>query len=455
MWRSVGAAILFCSLVGVPALAEPGGGTALSSPDDLLLEVRIEKSKAYLHEPLPLTVTLLSGPVTLRNIEFPRLGGTGFALGEFSPSRQRSVVRDGRDLTAYEFTTTLTPRRSGTLRPGPAELRCEVATPADGPAAFFGATEPRRVTLRSELVPLEVLPLPDEGRPAGFSGAVGRFTLATAAQPARVSVGDPLTVVTTVRGAGNLDSIPCPQISGPGLRAYPPRARRQPDVLVCEQVVIPESATAREIPALGLPFFDPAQGKYRIAAGKPIHLDLLDASPQPAPSSAGRPAARQTIREHPARKRLAAVATIISGCLALALLSLVLARQGRYRRCHPDMNTGEQTHCHDSAIAGHLVAAEQALSRNEYVRFCTELYRLLQYWGDSGQRAKPAAMTAYETLDSLRARGFDTDTLATLGDILAVCDRVRYAPDRPDGTEMSEMLTRVRKLLHTTPPPFL
>src|SRR5262249_40120157 len=88
----------------------------------------------------------------------------------------------------------------------------------------FGARRP--ITVQSEPLHLEVLPLPDAGKPADFSGAVGTFDLHVSASPRELKAGDPVTITTTVEGDGNLAAITPPLL--PAARSTAPSARPRP-----------------------------------------------------------------------------------------------------------------------------------------------------------------------------------------------------------------------------------
>src|SRR5262249_57261173 len=73
------------------ASAGAGGGAPAPASDPLTLELRAQSRTVYLHERLPLTLTLRIGDVRVADLQYPQVPGDGFALGRF-PSR-RSVRR--------------------------------------------------------------------------------------------------------------------------------------------------------------------------------------------------------------------------------------------------------------------------------------------------------------------------------------------------------------------------
>lgn len=418
--------------------AEPEPGRAAASPETggLSLEVATENARVYLHEPVQVTVTL-SGPLQPRNVEYPRLAGSGFSTGEFSTPRPHSTLREGQELWGYQFSATVTPTKTGTLLLGPAQLRCELPAPGAGPDAFFGVREARRVTLRSETLPLTVLALPAQGRPPGFTGAVGRFTVARTARPAEVASGEPVTVRTVIRGQGNIAALSCLPIVAPGVSGYAPVSRRAGDTLTCEQVIIPQSPAVREIPAAEVAFFDPARGGYRSAQSRKIPL-RVSAIPARAPSqpvlSAAQPSAPpRTLR--PARLLLpvAAAAGIL---LALGGGVSYLWRGRRRGSCS---GTAELDPA--PALRALLGTAEAALLADDAEAFYTAAFRLLQAGCGSLLQLPAAGITAPPAGETGRAA-----PLASARTLFSRCDRVRYGKHRPGPAEMSADLQLLREM---------
>lgn len=417
--------LLVVLLLGVPVAAEEtGDDLPIQDPS---LEISLEKARAYPGQTLTATVTLLVGQIPVRNIQYPVLKGEAYRLGEFAPPRPGSQIRDGREYAAYVFTATLTPLRSGAWRVGPAELACDVLVRGGGAEAFFGGTEPRTVKLRSAAVDLEILPLPALGRPADFSGAIGRFRVSRQAMPGAIRGGDPITVTTRIEGDGDLGTYACPSIQLPGVRAYPPRTRRAPGVLACEQVLLPEGEGDLLLPPARISFFDPASGRYRTADSGPVRVEVTGKGREPAAAQPARaePPALQPRAEHagPARIAYALLATL----LLLALIAVLVAR-GR-----ASANGRARTHGASAAEAGSAAAtwlaeAKAALAADDPARFHTAVYRALQTrLGAQYGLAAPAVTV--EVVDRILRPAGVPDALADGYERLFVaCDRARFAP---------------------------
>jgi hypothetical protein len=418
------------ALAGLHTLA------AQSADTELLLELQITKPRAYLHEPITATVTLLAGATQVRDIQFPKLESAVFRVGQFSPPRQSDVSRDGHEYRAYEFTTTLEPRKPGRLELGPAEVRCNQLAPAKGAAAFFGGNEPRAVTLRSGSVELDILALPRKGRPADFSGAVGSFKVARTATPTEVRLGDPVTVTTRISGQGEFDHLSCPEIALPGARTYPVRSRRAGNRLDCEQVLIPEAATDTFVPAARVSYFDPLAGRYRVARSVAVPLSLKAAPAEPPRASPPAPIPQAAATPGWSRGWLTWGA--IAGGLGLATGAVL--RYARRRHAATPVHTqvaGDGGH--------HLKEAEAALAANDALGFHTAVFRLAQTVAARRWNRPAAGITA--AILRLDATG-DTDSQTLdrlLAELIEECDAVRYGQSTQHPDNMPRTLRRARE----------
>jgi hypothetical protein len=150
-----------------------------------------------------------------------------------------------------------------------------------------------------------VKPLPSEGRPKSFSGAVGQFKFTAEGSPANVKIGDPVTMKLTLTGRGNFDRVEAPPLLDPdGWHAYPPSAKFQSHDEVSlsgtktfELAVVPEKAHPR-MPQFEFSYFDPTTEKYVALTTDPQPLRVEGAPPPPpapvvAPTAAEAPPADQ------------------------------------------------------------------------------------------------------------------------------------------------------------------
>jgi hypothetical protein len=153
---------------------------------------------------------------------------------------------------------------------------------------LFNQMTPRVGTARSEGLPVEVLPLPEVGKPSSFTGAVGDFQITATADKTELRANEPLTVLIKVEGRGNLAAIGQPKVQWPeGVELYDSKGRTQAGrggvgSKVFEVLLIPRTPGEFTVPGFEFSYFDPAQKVYLDRKTLPIPIRVLD----PAPGSA-------------------------------------------------------------------------------------------------------------------------------------------------------------------------
>ena len=289
------------------------------------------------------------------------------------------------------------------------------------PVALQFFSQEERFALSSRADTLAVHPLPQEGRPTSFAGAIGSgFALERHLDPAAASVGEGLAVELRLTGLGNTALWPTPEMHWPGgVRAYLERVDehvRTTDGQVggtktFRFLVVPDSAGALALPAVHYPYFDLASQRYGDLAVPPASVPVA-ARGETAAAAALPPALLEAGR--PARAwSLAHAVPDWVWLLFLALPPLLLLARGRV----PDLRFKRR--------------APAAPVRNDLRTAEAELDRLVQTLApDPDRRFGPALASA------VRAAGADAELAAR---VTAVRDRLlarRYGPT-PDNVSDS------------------
>ncbi|MCL1920627.1 MAG: SH3 domain-containing protein [Kiritimatiellaeota bacterium] len=150
-------------------------------------------------------------------------------------------------------------------------------------SGFFSSFFSRTVQRMAEAFTLRILALPEEGRPAHFSGAVGTLKLDAHLSATTAQVGDILTLSVSVSGDGDLRNaaLPLPR-HAEGFKVYPLKEKaREMSALQSEQVFIPQSTDAVEIGAIRFCYFNPVTRAYEEATAGPFRITFTEASDEP------------------------------------------------------------------------------------------------------------------------------------------------------------------------------
>ena len=276
--------------------------------DKLALEVDLADRQCYVGQPVLMAIRLyVAADAEVGGIEFniPAFSDERLLLEDpqtadpqAKPARiagnvaayvtQTQISRQGRNWVLINFSKVLIPQQTGTIDLGTTSVSAALAVARQRSRdpfedlGFFGARpQYARFMVTNPSVTVTVLPLPDQGRPAGFYGLVGRYTISASASPTEVSVGDPITL--TVRIDGNPYVKP---VQWPALEQIPelaanfkiPSERASPTldngVKVFTQTLRASSDKVTQIPPIPLVYFDADKGQYAVAHTDPIPLKV-------------------------------------------------------------------------------------------------------------------------------------------------------------------------------------
>lgn len=276
---------------GSSGSAQPGGAVDLSSR--IKLHLLVSRTECYVNETLPVVLKLYYQELPLQDITMPEFKNEGFVVGDYAQPRQYEETMDGVKYHVVEFRTSISPLRTGQLQVGPVVINANMLYKIDTGrnsggnkifdddffSGFFSSYQKRPLTISSRPFELKVKPIPDEGRPADFSGAVGHFDLQVEVGPVEVRAGDPVTLKATVFGSGSLKNIRMPQVVSEGYKVYDPQIKEEGGRKIMEQVLIPTRPDVKSIPALSFNYFDPVRGQYMTVTRGPFPVRVT--APEP------------------------------------------------------------------------------------------------------------------------------------------------------------------------------
>ena len=140
----------------------------------------------------------------------------------------------------------------------------------------------KRLKVTATVDQTRVLPLPVDGQPDNFQGAVGSYQIKTQANLKRVKAGDPIRLQISVTGDGPLDLLQAPALQ-PLREGFLVDDQHLAGIVqrgtkYFETTIRPKSEEVSVIPPLELPYFDPEIKEYRVAksAKIPITVDTAE-----------------------------------------------------------------------------------------------------------------------------------------------------------------------------------
>ena len=263
--------------------------------DDFLVRLSVDKTDPYVGEPVKVSLTLytassLSMPRIEESGDFGRFdttdvpGWTGnlrqavpFLGGDVQPIIGSGTL-EGRGYQTVAVARRLIPRESGHATLGPINVATQFMTPVR--RGLFESSQPgKRVSATSNAIDMDVRPLPREGRPASFTGLVGKYEVSTDVDLREVNVGDPITLHVLVTGDPLVEDVRLPELDSiPGFEGRLRVSEGQPERTLANGgavfTVRVRALTDKvdEIPPIELAYFDPAKGTYGVAKSRAIPI---------------------------------------------------------------------------------------------------------------------------------------------------------------------------------------
>lgn len=193
--------------------------------NDLFVKAILSKNEVFQGEHLVVTFKIYTkvNLVGFEDIKFPSF--TGFWSSEIKLPEQISLKRENVNGVMYQVAelrkNIVVPQKSGNLTIDPITVTSIVQVRSQGRRKtgdpffdnffndpfFNNSVQNVKKEVKSQPVTVRVKPLPESGKPAGFSGAVGSFSLKANLDKTRVKANDAITMRVTVSGNGNLELI--------------------------------------------------------------------------------------------------------------------------------------------------------------------------------------------------------------------------------------------------------
>lgn len=478
-------------IVSDAAAAPPQSGDTSSEDagqklsDRVFVVIEVPKKKLYLNEVVPVTVRLFVNQASIRDVQYPEVSHDGFSLGQFDKPKQYRDVLGGIQYEVLEFTAQVFGLNTGELTLGPAVLHCNLVMkkrsrrPLSGLDEdffdssifddFFGGYESVPIVLRSTEIPVSVLPVPEEGKPADFSGAMGEFRFEAVAGPEQVAVGDPVTVKAVVSGTGNFSSVVLPKFENrKDLKVYEPKITQEAGSKTFEQIVMPLNDSVKEIPEISFSFFNTVTGQYETLRQGPFPISVLRQEKQQesrlieAAGGHDRPA--PALKPETLGKDIVFIKESVSGVGAsrryvyedpltwvvwIFVALLYGAVHGIYawkRRLSTDTAFAGKLNAPKAARRG-IAAARQYCSAGRQAEFFDAVFTTMREYLGHKYHLPVKGLTFANVQSALEEQRVAAEWQEIVREIFDACDMARYAPGRVSPDMMKDILGKLQDVV--------
>ena len=251
------------------------------SSENIFVRTIASKTRVHEQEALMVSYKLYFANVDVaqltNNTKLPEF--TGFLKQDLEQGEIQTQLEhyNGRNYqTAVLYRTILYPQHSGDIKIDPAKFEAVLRVQTQQRVRsifddFFGSYTNVTKMLTAPGVTVHVDALPS-GKPAGFSGGVGKFTLTPSISQTELQTNDAVTIKLDITGAGNMKLLKTPSIDWPeGFEPYDPKVTNDFKTTTSgvsgtksiEYLAIPRSAGEYTIPAVKFSYFDIEDKAYK------------------------------------------------------------------------------------------------------------------------------------------------------------------------------------------------
>jgi hypothetical protein len=455
----------------------PQGGQAdtrqVDEKDLVKVSASVDRTRAYVGQQITHTVKFAYRVRMLSSPQYVPAEHTGFWFEELGSTGPEVEVIDGVQYYVIRLRTAYFPISSGNFTIGKSGIRYVIqdTDPFDrDPFSIFGrdpfGRRGREAVGETRPVDIEVLPLPEEGRPEDFTGAVGQFDMSVTPSSRTLRTGESLTLSVKISGRGDIKSIrdlALPEFED--FRVFAPKARESADVQrlrvggvkTFDLVLVPQRPGSFTLDGFTFSYFDPELGEYITEVADPIEIEVGEGDEAMTgiiPGGAGqvgmtrrdiRHIKREEISGSQLRLSLGGVTGVLIRYLPIVIVLAGVVVSIRRRR---------------SEITGKGAVRRALKASLKDLKIAGVVAR------DPARTTEAAGMTARAVKSYLGTRIgvgeglIDHDAIVSMGalpddlksrvaDLIGDLDKTRFAPGEIGAAEIGGLVDRARELIRT------
>lgn len=423
--------------------------------ESIHLVAEISKTNPYLNEAITVVYKLYVSPTTgvdnWQYIDNPRYNDfwsqnidiqrTKVQMGTYNGEQYRYLVLQK---------TVLYPQKTGQLDIEPLTLDIAVQVPTNRRNIFGGqimAQVNRTVSAGKKTI--NVKELPENGKPIGFTGAVGNFDFKVSTTKTQLDASESLQATVEVTGNGNLKLFNLPKLTLPSsLEVYEPEHNESVRTesagmqgrIADTYTIVPQYKGKYPIPSISFSYFDPKTETYKTLNSNEIVIDVLEG---PASGSVAGNTSNTKQQVVLNKDQFAFIKTktnfspttstyffktpLFWSALLLPLLAIPLAIVIRRKKADRDADVyGNRIRKADRLAKKYLSHAKKVLGKKE--EFYIALEKALHNYLKAKLHIETSELSKDRINELLLERGVETETMADFNSIMLNCDLARYTP---------------------------
>jgi hypothetical protein len=334
---------------------------------------------------------------------------------------------------------------------------------------FFGSYKDVKYKIKSSPVTIHVKPLPEAGKPEGFEGAVGSFSVAAIVDKSELKANEALNYTLKITGSGNLKLLKAPTVNFPAdLEKYDPKITDHLTESLSGvsgsreygYLLIPRHEGNYTIAPLNFSYFNPSTQRYVTLTTGSFDLKVAKGAPGSnvtAYSSANQQDIKMLANDityiklntgglyQKGTSFYGSPAYYILLCSGPLFFLFAIAYRKRYRDSNRDQVAVKGRNA-SKVASKHLANAKKQMLAGQTTLFYQDIYKgLYQYLSDKFNIAA-AELNKEHIRTQLAARGIKEGLISQLEETLDLCEMARYAP--VSGISEQEVFDKAKNTIH-------
>jgi hypothetical protein len=427
----------------------------------IFLKTIVNKNKAYVGEQLSVVFKLYHrvNLVKLDADKFPDLNGFWSEVIDKSNTATQMPIEviDGLQYNVAEVhKMLLIPQRAGTLEITPLSLKATIRNiQKRGNQSifdFFGHTtyEDINYVFASKPYKIEVMSLPNQGKPKDFGGAVGEFSIEANLDKTSVKAHEAINLKFTITGKGNLPLIENPKPTFPvDMEVYDPKLTDKTTTSPTgvsgsrsfEYLIIPRHAGNFTIEPVTFSYFDPVSKTYKTLASGAFDIEVAknDQQENVVMASGRRQEEIKLLGSdirfiHLSTNFVSKTESFFGSILFYLLMLLPFILFGGFLMYHKKqeaLNSNpllvKSRNANKKAVKS-LSIAKTNLEANNLKVFYEEVYKAIYGYIADKMQLPVAGLDKDKISAHLTERGVATETIQKLHNTINLCEMARFAP---------------------------
>ena len=327
--------------------------------------------------------------------------------------------------------------------------------------SFGGGRQiPFEINMQSKKV--VVSELPENGKPANFTGAIGAFSLeSVTVEPDALTVGEPCSIFAKIIGVGNFPRIQEPKLdAGTDWKTYKAKSSFTDEsnglsnigIKTFEYTAVPKKADLPYAPAVLFNYFDPVTEKYVEVKSQPIPVSV-------APTGRSKRAKeKEAAAPEPAFDKIIETTAVTTDARLLsspyfwgaqililcAVIAFVAMRREALRRQN-DKPYAKML-AYKKETAKYLSAASKDAQNGDFGRFFTDSRHALQFALAADNDREAGSLTAREAREIMSDKNFGENEIKSALYFFEGADAISFGGMDTSKLDMRELNDKLAKL---------